>query len=266
MSLQFPYHDDVIFKRAPLSEVMCKIEFPPITALSEMSSIIGFQEALRSYYPKFSYRENYDVTLSENMDELSQRLPIWSLHDNDENWEVSLGLDFIGLSTTDYSHFDEFSSRLVKVLQALERTFAPDRSTWIGLRKANQLRHPTVTESNNCWDHLIRSELLGLLGAEGPPCGPHLVSTTAHATAHLFDDRDGIMTMHYGIYNEELTYTLDIDYGTTESFSMDASNEVLNRLRVYSDTITSCFHWCLKPEMIEYLKPQPRNEVINDDH
>ena len=266
MSLQFPDHDDVVFKRAPLSRVLCQIGFPPITALSEISSIIGFQEALRSYYPKFSSRESSDVILSEDMDELLQRPPIWSLRDDDEHWEVSLGLNFIGLSTTDYSHFNEFALRLLKVLEALERTFAPDRSTWMGLSKANQLRHPTVTKSNNCWDHLIRSELLGILEAEGPPCGPHLVSATAHATAHFFDDRDGIMTMNYGIYDEELTYILDIDYETTESFSMEASNEILNLLRVYSDSITSCFHWCLKPEMIEYLEPQPRNEVTDNEH
>lgn len=266
MSLQFPDHDDVVFKRAPLGRVLCQIGFPPIIALYEMSSIIGFQEALRSYYPKFSYREGSDATLSEGMGKLPQRPPIWSLHDHDEHWEVSLGLNFIGLSTTNYSHFKEFSSRLLKVLQALERTLAPDRSTWMGLCKMNLLRHPTVTKSSNCWGHLIRNELLGLLGAEGLPREPRLASATAHATAHFFDDRDGIMTINYGIYDEKPAYTLDIDYETTEPFSIEASNEIINQLRAYSDSITSCFHWCLKQEMIEFLEPQPRNEAISDAH
>lgn len=260
MSLQFPEHDDVVFKRAPLSEVLCQIEFPPILALSDLSGVTGFQEALRPDYPNFDYENVTDVVLSEDSDELSQSLPIWRLQDSKNYWEVSLGLNFIALSTTKYNHFDEFSSRLIGVLKTLERTLAPGNSSWIGLRKINLLEHPTVTRPQD-WRSLIRDELLGLYSSENMD-NQYFESATFHAKFHIHDQNNGVLTISHGIHEEDQTsYTLDIDYATTEPLCISANDSIVTKLRTFSDSITDCFHWCLKKDMIKYLEPLPRDEV-----
>lgn len=264
MSLKFPEHDDVVFKRAPLSEVLCHIEFPSILALSDISGVTGFQDALRSDYPKLDYESAVDVALSEDSDELPQPLPIWKLQDNATHWTVSIGLNFIALSTVKYSHFNEFSARLSKTLQALERTIAPSSFSWIGLRKTNQLRHPNVTEPQG-WFNLIRSELLSFYGSKAMT-NQTFKDATFHAKFHIHDNENGILTISHGINEEDPTsYMLDLDYMTNEPLSMDTSEAIVAKLKTYSDSITGCFHWCLKKDMAKYLDPIPRNEATDGE-
>ena len=255
MTLQFPAHDDVVFKHAPLTEVVSQIRFPPILSLLNVSGIIGFQEALRTDYPDLSVDQETDISVSPGSIESQQSAPVWRLKDKENHWTVSLTADFIALSTTKYLHFEDFASRLLEILNTLERTLAPGRSTRIGMRKINLLNHPKVKEPKE-WHNFIRHELLGFVGAEGLPN-----STQSFSIFNFLDEDNSTLSVRHGINPQDIsTYALDLDYWTESSFSLEASQAIVKRLKSYSDSITSLFHWCLKKDMKEYLEPRLRTQ------
>lgn len=257
MSLQYIAFENTTFYWHHSVEVLCQVEFPTVLALSSHSGVVGFQEALRSDYPKFS-KTLATVDLSEGSDVVPQSLPIWILQDDDRAWRVSLGCNFIALSSTN-GKIEEAFIRLSKILQILERTIAPDRSTWMGLRRISHLS-PVANSSYN-WHHLISDELLKPFDVErfnrlSEFKSVTFESVTLHGMIHLHDDNSGILTISHGLYDKEANYyILDLEYETTESFSMEASDAIVKKLQSYSDPLAKSFQWCIKPEMIKYLEP-----------
>ena len=253
MSIQSATQEDATFYWHHSVEVLCQVEFPPILALSDYSSVIGFQEALRSDYPNLSKSVSV-VDLSEDSDEAPQSFPIWKLQDCDGAWRVSLGCNFVALSSSS-DHFEEFFSRLLKVLQALERTLAPARSTWRELRRTSYIS--PAANNQLSWHDLICDELLKPVGLESFNCISGRKSVTLHGKIHIRDDSGGILTIGHGIYDEEAaSYIFDLEYENSESISMEASDAIVRQLESYYDSIIKSFKWCIKDEMIYHLEHQ----------
>ena len=251
MSIQPATQEDATFYWHHSVEVLCQVEFPPILALSDYSSVIGFQEALRSDYPNFS-KSMSAVDLSEDSDEDPQSFPIWRLQDCDSDWKVSLGCNFVALSSSS-DHSEDFFSRLLKVLQALERTLAPARSTWRELRRISYLS--PASNSRCSWHHLIRDELLKPLDLENFNCISESKSVTLHGKIHIQDNSGGVLTIGHGMYDEEAaSYILDIEYENSEVISMEASDAIVRQIESYYDSILKGFKWCIKDDMIHHLE------------
>lgn len=232
-------------------EMLCHVEFPPILSLSNYSSVIGFQEALRPDYPNFS-KSMSAVDLSENADAAPQSFPVWRLQDCDNAWRVSLGCNFVAMSSSGY-HLEDFFSKLLKVLQALERTLAPARSTWRGLRRTSYLN--PVANNRHSWHHLIRDELLKPFDPESFNCISERKSVTLHGKIHIDDDSGGVLTIGHGVYDEGAApYILDLEYENSEVMSMEASDAIVRQLESYYEVVLKSFQWCIKDEMIYHLE------------
>ena len=248
MSIQSATQEDATFDWHHSIEVLCQVEFPPILALSNYSSVIGFQEALRSDYPNCS-RSMSAIYISEDSDAL-QSFPIWELQDYGGTWRVSLGGNFVALSSSG-DYFEEFFSRLLKVLQALERTIAPDRSTWRTVRRTSKLS-PTAHNQRG-WHHLIRDELLKPFGPES--FISEFESVTLHGKIHIHDGSGGILTIGHGMYDEKArSYIFDLEYETSEVISMEASDAMVKQLKSYYDSVIKSFRWCIKDGMFHHLE------------
>lgn len=262
MSIQSATQEDAIFDWHHSVEVLCQIEFPPILALSNYSSIIGFQETLRSDYPNFSESMSA-IDLSEDSDAAPQSFPIWRLQDYDGAWRVSLGCNFVAISSSG-GHFEEFFSRLLKVLQALERTIAPDRSTWREVRRISYLS--PAAHNQRSWHHLIRDELLKPFDPESFNCISEFKSVTLHGKIHIHDGSGGILTIGHGLYDEEaVSYILDLEYETSEVLSMEASDAIVKQLKSYYDSVTKSFQWCIKDGMIHHLEHHSTEGILHNE-
>jgi len=257
MALSFPEHPDVVFDRAPLTQVLCQIRFSPILALFADTGVAGFQEALRKYYPEFDVDHQAEISMSPVHAEIQTKAPVWRLRDAEARWQVSLAVDFVALEVSAYGHFAEFNDRLLTVISVIERTLNPGRSTRIGLRKVNRLGHPNVKIPED-WRGLLRSELLGLVGVQGMP-GTY---GQEYSEQNLHDSEEGVLTIRHGIDpgNSEC-YILDLDYWTTKSMPIRSDNSFSFLLKSYSDAMTGFFHLCLDRPLYDHLGPVPRSEV-----
>jgi uncharacterized protein (TIGR04255 family) len=257
MTLRFPEHEDVVFRKAPLTSVLCQIRFPPILALLDAAGVAGFQEALRHRYPELESEEQMTVALAPTSAELQRPAPIWKLRNPNEQWTVSLAVDFVALDTASYRHFGEFIDRLMEVVAALERTLNPLPSKRIGLRKVNSIGHSQVQAPAD-WKDLLRSELLGLVGVSELPG----FVRSDYAQLHLDDGDNGSLLVRHGVDpDDQNKYRLDLDYWTERAMPIAPDDGLSSMLNSYSASITGFFHWCLTKRLFDALGPEPRSEV-----
>lgn len=257
-ALDFTEHEDVVFRRAPLSTVLCQIRFPTIYALLDRAGVVGLQESLRRYYPHTEEDHSVELKLDDKRADVTQRAPVWRMADDAGVWKVSAAIDFVALETPRYTDFREFRERLEFILAAVERSLRPGRSKRIGLRKVNVFEHPDVIQYAD-WAQYLKAELLGLASDESLPGE----LTTAYSEAQINDEEAGALTIRYGPQPEDTSkFRLDLDYWTNQSFPVGANGDLLDRIESYSHSITSFFHWSLEPELYRYLEPAPRSEVL----
>lgn len=255
MGLDFGAHEHVVFERAPLQVVLCQIKFAPIYSLLSDAGVAGFQEAIRARYPNSNKSVDAQFQVAGQQMSVTQSAPTFQFQSEDGSWTVSLSTDFVSLETPAYRHFGDFVSRLDQILVALARTVHPPTAVRIGLRKVNRLTHPGVTESSH-WDDLLKPELLGLVAAKDLPAPVFFSYSEVH-----FPDEDNVLVVRHGKDQTDHTaYLIDADYYTERPYSLEDTGPALDLLQHFSDGATSFFHWCLQPDLYEYLSPHPRTE------
>lgn len=254
--LKFCEHEDVIFGRAPLVGVLCQFRFEPILSLLGEVGVAGFQEGLRHIYPHFRPEQIAQLQVNPGQVGLAQSAPIWRLSDDEDRWNVSLATDFVALETPRYRNFEEFLDRLFQVLDVLDRTVHPAAMTRMGLRKVNQISHPSVTQPRD-WVDLLSSDLLSLLGAATP--GEIALSLSDVR----FRDGDTELAIRHGVApNEPTKYLLDLDHSTLTSHRLKPEESMRQLLLGFSEAMTGFFHWVLKKKMYDWLEPVPRSTVV----
>ena len=255
MTIDFGQHEDVFFKKAPLSLVLTQIRFSPILSLVSDAALAGFQEALRDQYPHLSREQEADFQIGARGVAVHETAPVWRLSDAEEKWEwrVSIAVDFVSLETTRYREFDFFAEKLHYVIDAVRRTLQPSPSVRLGLRKVNDFTHPSVRRPSD-WKRWLRPEFLGLLAAPAETPDPFF----GFADARYSND-EGVLAVRHGLPVEgDLTYRVDLDYFTDRPYEVAADSGLVEHLKTFSDGITSFFHWILTPEMYTHLEPTRR--------
>ena len=254
MALRFGDFEDVVLERAPLTNVLCQVRFEPVLSLLSEAGVAGFQEALRSDYPRFDTEQTTEVQFgNEGTLGVKQAAPIWRLTSDDDTWRVSLAVDFIALErAAPYTHITDFTDHLRRVIEVLDRTVHPAASTRIGLRKINVLSHPDVAHPSD-WVGLLRPDVLGLPSADLPvePDVAYAIDRLKDGTAEL-DIRRGVLTEDPG------EYVIDLDYWTEMPYDLSLTGGLFDLLRDFSDSMTNFFRWCLETPMYEFLGPTPR--------
>lgn len=257
MALRFPEHPDVVFRDAPLTEVLCQIRFSPILALLDKAGFAGFQEALRAEYPELESDIQAEIGVAGDAAEMKIRPRVWRMRSADERWRVSLGIDFVALESYSYSHIGDFLGRLDEVIGVLDLTVHPGRSKRIGFRKVNSITHPSVDGAGD-WPGLLKPQLVGL--APLPPFAGFLRAD--YSELHLADEGGGVLSIRHGVDPESSrAYRLDLDYWTEKPHEIAPREKMRVLLREFSDSMTGFFHWCLEPEMYQHLRPFPRSEA-----
>ena len=152
---------EVPLPRAPLVRVIAQVRFPPILAIRDPDKAAVFQEALRGTYPHLSRDQvhRFELTAGE-LPNIHQEL-IWRLADREQDprWQVSLGVDFVAVDTSDYDSRQDFLDRLHAVVVAVEAAFRPAEVKRLGVRYIDRLTDEAVERVGD----LFRPEILGIM-------------------------------------------------------------------------------------------------------
>src|ERR1700733_8553533 len=97
--------------------VLCQVQFPVLMRFDEPTFQASVQEALRGAYPRVQQEQQLAVTVGSGGLVSTPGGAQWRYRDLEGRWSVVLQRNFVGLETTNYDNFEEFSERLAPVLR-----------------------------------------------------------------------------------------------------------------------------------------------------
>ncbi len=158
------------YRKNPINEVICQLRFPQILKISTQIPA-DFQEAIRESFPQYVQLKQAPapkiIGQPGNM-QLENAPPVinhqFSTADN--VWRVNLTSQFISLSCSRYTRWEDFAQRLDQPLAAFIRIYKPAYFERIGLRYVNFISRNTLDLEGVPFSELIAPCWLGPLSEE----------------------------------------------------------------------------------------------------
>ena len=255
----FPNFERVVYKKNPLEEVICQLRFPPILRI-DSGNAADFQDVIRQDYPLYSEASDLpDLPLPEPflkalaLPALGQR-SAKNFISSDNVWMISLANNFVALTTSRYTRWEGFRSRLKVAVAALENVYNPSFYTRVGLRYKNVIRRSHFDVSDVPWSELLSPSILSELGSELADA----VKETTSTTLIDLNNSTGQVRIRRALKADsstgEPTYSIDADFFTHERTNREAISEQLD---YFNAQAARFFRWCSTPKLHDAMAPEP---------
>jgi uncharacterized protein (TIGR04255 family) len=256
----FPDSPRVVYKTNTLEETICQLKFPPILRI-ESEAPATFQDQISADYPVL---QEGPVSLQAILPPAiasmlaSQLVGLgtreFQFISADGTWKVVLNREFIALSATRYTHWEEFSSRLRKVFSALESQYKPPTFlTRVGLRYRNTIKRSEFGSQNEPWTRLLAPHILGELSDAAVAPG---ITQATRQTVISLDDRGNQVRLNHGLAASpqagEICYSIDIDLFNEARTEVA---DVFDRLKLFNRQAGRLFRWCITEHLHNALGP-----------
>ena len=264
--MPFPKHQRVIYKRNPLSEVICQLRFPTILRIGT-NDIAGFQDKIRSEYPLYESKEaaieflNVPQEFSAIFDKLSLPGPSINTHrflSQDKKRFIALSRDFLAYSDMDYQRWEDFKCKVINSEKALQESFKPAFYSRIGLRYKDIINPQELGLPDCNWNDLLQPYVIGELGDANISADiPEIMTQT---TIKINDIPGSQVIFRHGLTKEKAksgaSYVIDADFSimqTEEKYGTIDVLEVFHELagRLFRWAITDYFDKALEPKVVE---------------
>ncbi len=154
----------------PLAEVICQFRFPEILAIGAQPPV-AFQEAIRADFPQFQRHQEIPAPKLANvggkMTLQNQPSVInYQFMSPDGLWRINLTNQFISLSCSRYTGWEDFARRLDKPLAAFIQIYKPAYFDRVGLRYLNFISRANLGLGDVPFSQLINPCWLGPLSEE----------------------------------------------------------------------------------------------------
>ena len=259
---------EVPLPRAPLARVIAQIRFPTILAIRDPDKVAVIQETLREIYPHLNQVQAHRIDLTAGEPPNIQQEFIWRLADRERNprWQVSLGVDFVALDTSDYDSRRDFLRRLQAIVIAVESAFRPAEVKRLGVRYIARLTDEAVERV----DDLFRPEILGIMRSDEdthPTLGDSIIHLMNEAQ---FLARNGSRIQgRWGKLPPDTTHdpnsldpiakpswVLDLDMFTTEPQPF-ASDKLLRTATDFAECLYWLFRRMVTDEFLRFYGGEP---------
>ena len=143
--------------QTPLTGVLAQVRFPQVLSIAKEDYVAVFQEKIRSAYPLSQLEHGFTLNVT-NEGAKQTTSPNYRFFDAGRRWRVSLTTGFVAVETRDYLSREDFTHRVVSVVEALSDTINPAYLTRIGVRYVDRLHG----EHLDNLDRYVRPEVLGI--------------------------------------------------------------------------------------------------------
>lgn len=266
-AMPFPDSPRVIYKRNPLSEVICQVRFPPILRI-DAGPPAGFQDRVRAGYPMF--REVQPELQAANVPaEIASivrsmlpsraRTNAYEFASEDGAWSITLTREWLALKTSAYRQWRTpaggppgFRDHLEQPFASLIAEYAPPFFTRIGLRYVDVIQRSKLGLKDRPWSELLKPHVAGELAA------PELSGQVEHAARELRVklSGDGSVMIRHGIAVEEGTneacYFIDCDFFVEQRTE---PKNVLGILDNFNREAGRLFRWCVSNALHQAMEP-----------
>lgn len=242
--MAFPRSERTIYKRNFISEAVCEVRFPRLLEIDNQLPA-QFQKSLIEDFPVFESRQILGIhfTLPQLDGEVvsapQNRKTIYSFSREDKSVSINLSSESVGITTSNYQHWDVFSTHITRAISAAKECYGISRRTRIGLRYVNSIPQGAPDVS---WRTLINPALLGILGEEGMG-----VEAWQCITSGQIDDETGMqMIGALNTVDGSISFILDMDIFRAMPGSFDP-NGILSAVADMNHRATDAFNWAAGP-------------------
>ena len=252
MGFRFPDPGaEVRLARPPLTEVIYQVRFPPILRIDEETPA-AFQEMVRRDLSELEVERVWTGAPTAVRSGQLETGPIhYRFRSADGQRMVTLAVEFMSVSTTSYTHWDDFYGLVAKATEALQAVYEPARCTRLGLRFVNAITPALIgAQSLGAAEALLNERLRSALLSDllDDPiqtlCQVRAVVAEGAGERECFTLRSGLAEADGG----ERGYLLDLDCYAEGDVSLDALRERCDR---FHGRIYRAFRWSLAPGALE---------------
>jgi uncharacterized protein (TIGR04255 family) len=265
--MKFPESQRVSYNRNPLVEVICQLRFPKILRL-ETEPPVNFQESIRSEYPvlntsriEIPFLSNPQSNMSPMM--ISQGLT-YEFLDKESKYKLVLSSDFIALSTSDYTKWEDFRERFSRAIELLILNYSPSHFTRVGLRYQDLIVRSEIGIESYEWKSLLQSSILGAFVDDDLPEKDVVEAFSVFACR--LDNADSLLHVRYGLAqkneSKELGYLIDADFHTENLTEINDVNRILD---YFNREAGNFFRWCITDRLQQALQPQVVNRATTNN-
>jgi uncharacterized protein (TIGR04255 family) len=266
--MPFPDSPRVLYRKNPLTEVICQLRFPAILRIdSEVPA--KYQEHLREAYPIFEEQptQNFKLNLQPDIGKLIggplslRGKSSYGFISADGNWKVNLTRDFIALSTVEYRRWEDFREHLRLPLELLIEEYSPPFFIRIGLRYQDVIQRSKLGLEGVEWADLLKAHTAGELSS--PDIANDILQSANQLTVKLDEGRSQVLINH-GLANNqegEICYLIDSDFSTEQRTEVDDAARVLDNFNAQSGRL---FRWCITERLHAAMEPEEIPSGLSD--
>ena len=260
--MPFPEKDRVIYRKNPLTEVLCQLRFPPILKIDSQAPA-SFQDQIRRKFPLYEERTDIDLPsyfpeeFAKSMKGQMNIKPAYPLHDfisEDRIWKLTLSRDFIALATKQYRTWDEFKEKLLYAIAPLREVYEPSSYTRVGLRYSDEIHRTNLGLTADVpWSDLLQPHISGLLMSEDIRTD---IKNMLNQVQIALPDNGARVTIRHGLGllgpPQEQTYIIDSDFFRNESTEVDNAEAILD---YFNRQARYLFRWCITDRLHAAMEP-----------
>lgn len=249
---------EVDLPNAPLVQVIAQARFERVASVSNEASIAGFQEAIRSVYPKMRREQQSTILLGPDgrMVPGEDSSVMWRFDQEPEQWQLTLSPDAITLTTSRYTRRRDFIAGLQEAITAVETHLRVRFCDRLGIRYIDKVTDDGLLAR---LPELVRPEVLGATHVYPGESGVEQVHMLSDALYRLPDGADfharwGILpakvTLDPAIVASDVrSWILDLDHYTTRQQAFDPET-LTAKAEVMSARIYRFFRWAVRDEFL----------------
>ncbi len=249
----------VRFQNDPLQTVVWQLRFPPNWSIDDPSFAARFQAAIGDEYPRAEPRgTQINLPFVEGASIGAPEPAPWQFRDQTGDWVAAVRRDFLSLETTQYTRFEDFGSRLERLLDVMERELPLRFISRVGLRYIDRIRHPELTTAADS-TRFLNPALLGLIAGE--QIAPYVLDAMQQLRLSI---DPGQLQIRHGYLGLELdpegpSYLIDIDASHAEEIPYDR-HACLAMTADFKRHCWNFFRQSLTDRLVTHLDPKPLDD------
>lgn len=260
--MQFEKVQRVVYQSNPLKQVICQLRFPTILKIEDERPI-EFHGAIRAQFPYYApvVEHMHNVSVSDNGGAYPDTLvshsdtPNHTFESQDRCWKINLTSNFITLSTTCYTRWEDFRDRFLEPLKILENIYAPSFFNRIGLRYIDVIDRTALGLEGCGWAELLAGPVLGML-AINDGAGIKTIQSSQQSLLVLDEQRSMMIRTGLGTFDGQIdeVFVVDADTFIAQDTTICEVPALLDSLH---EPVSRFFRWTITDKLHEAMRPKP---------
>jgi len=254
-----------IYGKNQILETVCQYRFPTILSVNAETPA-AFQDAIRSVFPRYELRKEQlapKVIAAPGQVPVPQKPETVNNHcflTLDGAFRINLTQNFIALSCTKYTRWEDFARMLDAPLARFLELYKPACFDRVGLRYINAFSRKALDVEEYAWRELITERYLGMMADEDLRENDFVRCTTDMETALPGGCRLKLHTgpglVRRGNQNDqEVRFVADLDLSMQGNVPLNMAAGALNTLHVqaydiFRDIVAEPLHRAMDPQEV----------------